>query len=131
MLRPLMLCVALAVCACKPAVRTDHAGDPRVRAASFFTERYAHSRFSGWEIRASAAGSDCSVLLVLTSQVMDDTLVEALHYGAGAYEVVEGGVHGFFHERAFRGVVYRDPTGRFWAFGAVSAAEAPELRPCR
>jgi hypothetical protein len=135
MLRHLMLYVALAACACNPAERAEHPHDPRVGAARFFTERYAHSRFSKWDIRATAAGHDCGVLLITTSQVMDDSLVEALHYGAGAYEVVEGGVQGFSRTRAFRGVVYSDPTKRFWTFGAVSKDEIDDeigaLMPCR
>jgi hypothetical protein len=130
MLRHLMLYVALAACACQPPVRTGHPGDPRIGAARIFTERYAHSRFARWDIRATAAGSDCAVLLVRTSQVMDDSLVEAIHYGAGAYEIVEGGVQGFSQARAFRGVVYSDPTKRYWTFGVVSESEAEELEPC-
>lgn len=127
----LILLVLLATLACKPSLRPPLANDPRVAAAAFFTEQYAHSRFSKWDIRAQAAGSGCDVLLVRTSQVMDDSMIEAIHYGAGPYEIVRGGVQGFYQQRAFRGVVYSDPTKRFWTFGAIAKDEAPALSPCR
>ncbi|HEY0372210.1 MAG TPA: hypothetical protein VGD79_09430 [Thermoanaerobaculia bacterium] len=130
MLRQLLLSLAIGVCACKPALHADRPHDPRIAAASFFTERYAHSRFAKWDIRATAAGDDCGLLLVHTTQVMDDTLVEALHYGAGNYAIVDGGVQTFMRKRGFRGVVYVDVLERSWTFGVVSEAEAPRLKPC-
>ena len=104
--------------------------DVRVRAAGLMTDRYARSRFSGWNIRASAAGADCAVLYVETPIVLEDAMVEALHYGAGAYDVVEGGVQQFSRERTFRGVAYKDGTGRLWTYGAVTASEAEGMRQC-
>jgi hypothetical protein len=62
--------------------------------------------------------------------VLEDSLVEAMHYGAGAYGVFNGGVHSFYRDRAFRGVAYRDTTQRVWTFGAVTTAEGAQLRAC-
>lgn len=105
--------------------------DGRVTAAITFTERFAKSRFAGWHVRAKAAGNDCGVLLVETSLILDEAMIEAMHYGAGAYDVYRGGVQQFSRERAFRGVVYRDPSLRTWAYGATTVVEAETLRPCR
>lgn len=110
-----------------PSTSTHHA---RVAAAQLFTQRFAHSRFAEWKIRANAAGSDCDVLLVQTPVVMEDAMVEALHYGAGAYGVVDGGVQRFARDRSFRGVAYKDASGRFWTYGDVTAARAGTLKPC-
>jgi hypothetical protein len=109
-----------------PPAPAHHA---RVIAAQFFTQRFAHSRFADWKIRANAAGRDCDVLLVQTPVVMEDAMVEALHYGAGAYGVVDGGVQRFARDRAFRGVAYKDSSGRFWTYGDVTA-RAETLKPC-
>ena len=105
--------------------------DGRITAASSFTERFARSRFADWHIRAKAAGEDCAVLLVETAMIMDESMIEAMHYGAGAYDVYRGGVQQFSRERAFRAVVYRDPSLRTWMYGAVNANEADTLQPCR
>jgi hypothetical protein len=104
--------------------------DLRVAAARAVTQRYAHSRLESWRIRASAAGSDCDVLLVDTSVLMEDSMVEALHYGGGAYDVDGGGVERVCRARAFRGVAYRDSAARLWTYGDVTADEARTLRPC-
>jgi hypothetical protein len=118
----------VAVCAPRqqPSPRED-----RVVAASQLTGRCAASRLAKWNIRGAAAGTDCSVLLVDTSMVLEDSLVEAIHYGTGAYAVVDGGVRRFTRDRAFRGVVYRDRTGHLWTYGDLTRPEAEELRPCR
>ena len=105
--------------------------DGRVTAATSFTERFAKSRFATWHVRAKAAGKDCGVLLVETSMIMDESMIEAMHYGAGAYDVYRGGVQQFSRDRAFRGVVYRDPSLRTWTYGATNATEVDTLRPCR
>lgn len=101
------------------------------KAAILFTDRYSQSRLSKWNVRASTAGDGCDVLLVHTSIVLEDSLVEAMHYGAGAYGVFEGGVNSFYRQRSFRGVAYKDPTGRVWTFGALTLSEASDLRACR
>ena len=102
--------------------------DARITAADMFTQRYSTSRLSKWNVRASAAGNDCSVLLVDTSVVLEDSIVEAIHYGTGAYEVYRGGVRDFYRERSFRGVAYRDPTNRVWTYG--SASDSEDLGAC-
>jgi hypothetical protein len=121
----LVLSLLATVCA------TPTARDERIAAASAFTGRCAASRLAKWNIRGTAAGADCSVLFVDTSMVLEDSLVEAIHYGTGVYAVVDGGVRHFTRERAFRGVAYRDRTGHVWTYGDLSRREAEELQPCR
>ena len=104
-------------------------GRERITAASALTHSYARSALAPWYVRGRAAAADCRVLFVETSVVMDDAMVEALHYGAGAYDVYRGGVEQFSRDHNFRGVAYRDFSGRTWVFGAVNPAEA--LTPCR
>jgi hypothetical protein len=116
----------LLACQSKPPHNNDH-----VVAASAFTQRYTHSRQSAWNVRGNAAGPDCDVLLVDTSVIMDDSMIEAMHYGAGAYDAVDGGVQRFCRERAFRGVAYKDASGKIWAYGAVTAEQARTLTRCR
>jgi hypothetical protein len=102
-----------------------------VTAANTFTQHYSQSRLARWNVRASAAGSDCAILIVQTSIILEDSLVEAMHYGAGAYAVYDGGVQNFYRKGAFRGVAYKDSTGRVWTYGATTVAEAHSLKPCR
>jgi hypothetical protein len=118
------LLILLLVCAC-----TTRRADVHVSAASLLTQRYAASRFAAWHVRASAAGADCAVLVVQTSVLLEDRMVEAMHYGAGTYEVFGGGVDGFARMRGFRGVAYRDVAGRVWTYGAVRRGEAE--RACK
>jgi hypothetical protein len=128
----LMLVVLLAAGAsCGPHPRSAPQRDLRVGAASLFTRRYSQSRLSGWNVRATAAGGDCGVLLVETSVLMEDSMVEALHYGAGAYGVVDGGVQRFSRDRSFRAVAYKDSSGRVWTYGDVTAGDAEKLTRCR
>ena len=124
--------VGLAVCliACAPR-QPQSVREERIAAASLLTRRCAVSRLAKWNIRSSAAGADCSILLVDTSMVLDDSLTEAIHYGTGVYAVVDGGVRHFSRERAFRGVVYRDRTGHVRTYGDLAQGEAEDLRPCR
>jgi hypothetical protein len=119
-----LLLFAAGTCQSRPQV------DARVTAAGVFTQRYSRSPLSVWNVHGRAAGTDCDVLLVETSVVMDDSMVEALHYGAGAYGVVEGGVQRFYLDGAFRGVAYRDSSGRVWMYGDVTRNEAETLKPC-
>ncbi len=128
-IRVLMMFV-LITAACGAGAPPSPTHSARVAAAQFFTQRFAHSRFADWKIRANAAGSDCDVLLVQTPVVMEDAMVEALHYGAGAYGVVDGGVQRFARDRSFRGVAYKDSSGRFWTYGDVTASRAETLKPC-
>lgn len=111
--------------------RKPTAADGRIAAANAFTRRYAQSRFSGWNIRADAAGADCDVLLVNTSVVLEESMIEAMHYGAGTYDIYDGGVQHFCREQTFRGVAYKDGSARVWTYGAVSTAEAEGMTACR
>jgi hypothetical protein len=125
-MRKLAFCLTLTVCAPHPSPR-----DAQIAAASTLTVRYAASAMAKWSLRGSAAGADCNVLLVETPVVLDDALVEAIHYGTGAYAVIDGGVRRFTRERAFRAVVYRDRTGRVWTYGDLAQSEAEGLQRCR
>lgn len=107
------------------AVRDQH-----ISAADAFTQQYAASRLAAWNIKAGAAGSDCDVLFVRTSIILEDSMIEALHYGAGAYNVYPGGVQKFYRDREFRGVTYTDPSERVWTYGKVDEDEGKELTPC-
>jgi len=120
-------CLIIATCAPprQPSVREN-----RITAASQFTRRCATSRLAKWNIRGAAAGADCGILLVETTMVLDDSLTEAIHYGTGAYVVVDGGVRRFTRECEFRGVAYRDRTGRVRTFGDLPQGEAEDLQPC-
>lgn len=120
----LLLLFVVAACESQP-------NDIRITHANAFTARYAKSRFSGWNVRATAAGHDCGVLLIRTSVLIDKRMVEALHYGGGPYDIHRGGVHDFYRERRFRGVAYQDPSGAAWTYGAVTKDEAETLKPCR
>src|SRR3954469_3807625 len=124
-----LVIVGLLAAACE--LRPTHPkNDARIVAATAFTDRYAHSRFARWNVRASARGRNCDVLLVETDMVMEDSMVEAMHYGAGAYGVVDGGVQRFYRDLSFRGVAYKDSSGRIWAYGDVTARDAATLSQC-
>lgn len=104
--------------------------DMHVTAATLLTERYATSPFAAWHIRATAAGSDCSVLVLQTGIILEDSMIETMHYGAGAYnDTIPGGVKKFLTDYAFRGVIYQDVSGRKWTYGAVTEKE--EVTRCR
>jgi len=124
----LFLMIVAAACDSNPHPATVNA---HVVAANALTREYAQSRLARWSLKARAAGSDCDVLFVETPMILDDALVEALHYGAGAYAIHIGGVDRFCRERAFRGTAYRDRSGRVRTFGEVGSAEAAGLKPCR
>lgn len=103
----------------------------QVSAANALTKVYTNSALAQWKVRGTAAGKDCGVLFVATSIIMEDALVDALHYGAGAYDIYPGGVNTFSREAKFRGVAYRDATQKVWTYGAVTPEEAAQLTPCR
>ena len=126
-----LLAFVAAAVSCEPTRRIPppSPSSAHVTAATLFTRNYAQSKLARWNVRAAAAGSDCGVLFVQTTVVMDDSMVEALHYGAGAYRVAGRGVDEFSREHSFRGVAYRDPSEKVWTYGNVSTREA--LTPCR
>jgi hypothetical protein len=119
--------IIVATLACNSSSRDD---DFHVSAASLLTNDYSHSRLASWNVRANAAGANCDVLLVETSVILEDSMVNALHYGAGAYGVYAGGVQRFSTDHSFRGVAYKDSTGHLWTFGGVTATEAETLTQC-
>ena len=129
-----MRLITLAFCflstACAPRTQPSER-EQRIVAASLLTKRCAASRLATWNIRGTAAGDDCGVLVVDSSTVLDDSLIEAIHYGTGSYEVVKGGVRQFTRDRAFRGVVYRDRTGHVRSYGDLSSQQLEDLQPCR
>ena len=127
--RSIGLVVFLTAAVCTPRQPLS-AREHRMAAAALFTRSCAASRLAKWNIRGIAAGADCGVLVVDTSMVLDDSLTEAIHYGTGAYAVVDGGVRHFSQERAFRGVLYRDGTGHVRAYGNLTQGEGEDLRPC-
>lgn len=102
-----------------PVIHRNHAAD-----ANELTVEYANSRFARWQIRGTATGDDDAVLCVSVAIVLDDSMVEALQYGGGFYDVYGGGIQSFMKERRFRGVTYVDRTGRVWMYGIVSPTEA-------
>lgn len=94
-------------------------------AADVFTRQHtAH------KLQAAAAGSDCRVLLIAIETRFDDDLVESIHYGTDDYKAF-GGVEQFARDRGFRAVVYRDPSGGLWTYGATTKDEARSLPRCR
>ena len=129
MTRSILLVVLATACIAKPPV-TGHR-DTHVTAAHALTQRYATSRFSAWHIRATAGGSDCAVLILQTGIILDDSMIEAMHYGAGSYDTYSGGMQRFMREHAFRAMAYRDVSGRIWTYGDVASDEAEALVPCR
>jgi hypothetical protein len=102
-------------------------------AARNLAERYAQSRWASWKIQATAAGGDCTVLIVRTSIALDDSMVETLQYGTGArdYDIFKGGVQQFCRDHGFRGVAYRDSAGHLWTYGAMTTKETDALVPCQ
>lgn len=130
--------LALVACADEPrqlpvtaaAMQRPSMARQRIAAADELTRQYADSRLAKWNIRAHAAGPQCSALVVEIDLIMEDTLIESLHYGVGAYDMIEGGVQRFYRERAFRGVAYRDATANVWTYGILSPPEVKTLEPC-
>jgi hypothetical protein len=113
----------------RPAPTVDHSA--RIAAATFVTDLYSRSRLATWNVRASAAGADCAVLLINVSIIMEDSMVEAMHYGAGDYEVYTGGLRNFSRQHRFRAVVYEDSSRHRWPYPATLPINEPEsLAPC-
>jgi hypothetical protein len=110
-------------------VRAPLGEDQRVTAATDLARLYAKSKLAAWDVTAVAIGSDCGILFVATPVVMEETMVAAMHYGAGSYRVIEGGIDRYSRQSRFRGVVYRDGSGMVWPYGDASKTEP--LTPCR
>jgi hypothetical protein len=107
------------------ACNADRAGEAAAAAAESFTRQHATR-----ELHASVAGSDCRVLLISMKTAFDKDLVESIHYGTDGYDAF-GGAEQFARDRGFRAVVYRDPAGTFWTYGATTRDEARSMPRCR
>ncbi len=127
------LLVALMGLGCHPprTAGLSRSARAHIDAARNFTDRYSRSRLAAWNIRASAAGADCDILKIEIPIILEDSMVEAIHYGAGSYNVYAGGVQHFSLERTFRAVSYKDASGRVWTYGSLSRNQAEALMPCR
>ncbi|HJQ36684.1 MAG TPA: hypothetical protein VKB93_06065 [Thermoanaerobaculia bacterium] len=112
-----LLLLALVACNAQPPSREN-------AAAEAFTR--AHRKH---KLQAAAAGSDCRVLLIAVETRFDNDLVESIHYGTGDYGAF-GGVEQFARDHKFRAVVYRDPRGGLWTYGATTRDEARSLPRC-
>jgi hypothetical protein len=126
-----VLALAIVHCGNDPHSRKPDAVKEHLVAARLFTSRCATSRLASWNVHAAAAGNDCGVLLIETPMILEDTIVEAMHYGTGSYDLYRGGINQFSRGRAFRGVAYKDGSGQLWLYGNLSRTEAESLRPCR
>jgi hypothetical protein len=126
-----VLALTILHCGDEPRLRKQAAAQEHIMAARTVTSDCAASRLAGWNIRASAAGNDCGILLIETPMILEDAIIEAIHYGTGVYDLYRGGVNQFSRAKAYRGVVYKDGSGQLWFFGNVSRIEAESLRPCR
>ena len=114
--------VLLALLACDFDPRADRS----VHAALECTELYAEH-----DLRASAAGDDCLVLLMQAETRLSDATVESIQYGTGDVAGYDGGVQQFLEDRRFRAVVYEDADGGLWTFGSITDDEAHSLKACR
>ena len=106
------------------------ASGTRIEAANTLTSQYAQSKFAQWELHAVAAGADCSVLYITTAKVLDDSVIEAMHYGAAPHDVYPGGVNRFYRDQHFLGAAYKDHNGRLWTYGEVTLNRSDRLDAC-
>jgi hypothetical protein len=106
------------------ACHAPHAGNDATNDAASFTKQHAKHK-----LKATAAGSDCRVLVIETEATFDDDLVESIQYGTSGYDAF-GGAEQFARDRGFRAVVYRDAAGRLWTYGATTRDEAQSLPGC-
>ena len=123
MRRTAMFLALLTMTACN-ASRSSYVAE-----ADTLTNQCARTSLATWHVRASAAGDDCDVLLLETdTMILEDAMVDAMHHGSGAYDMFEGGLQRYSEKRSFRGVAYRDKSGRIWRYGELSETEV--LQPC-
>jgi hypothetical protein len=110
---------------------TEHVTRPQVPAVRDLAPHLARPPYAQWKFDAAAAGDDCAVLFLRSRVLLDDSSVEAIHYGAGGYALPDGGLQQFARDRSFRAVVYRDASGVLWTHGATTRREAESLVECR
>jgi hypothetical protein len=103
----------------------ERAGEAEAAAAQSFTRQYDKHK-----LHASVAGSDCRVLLITSETALDKDLIESMHYGTDGYSAF-GGVEQLSRDRGFRAVVYGDPNGGLWTYGATTQDEARTIPRCR
>jgi len=114
------------VAACAKAESERQQQERQITAAEELTALYSKSVLVPWGVEAVAAGVDCKVLFVHVAVIMDDRMVEALHYGGGRYSVTPDGLERFYREHGFRGIAYEDDGRRQWVSGDMRRAEKDE-----
>lgn len=112
------------------ACHTPERHQKYIAAAERFTEG---SKAIG--LRASAASSDCDVLVIEADFPLNTRDVEAIHYGPshdiyGAGYMFADGVEPFYFRHRFRAVVYVGDEGKFWTYGATYRDEVKRLKRC-
>ncbi len=107
------------------ACDTPRAGKDVAKAVDLFTRQHRKH-----DLHASVGGTDCRVLIIGSETGFADDQVESIQYGVGNYEAF-GGAEQFARDRGFRAVVYRDPAGAFWTYGATTRDEARSMPRCR
>jgi hypothetical protein len=107
------------------ACNAPQAGKESIAAADMLTRDYAQR-----ELRASVAGTDCTILLIRSKTPLDIATIESIHYGTGEY-AAKGAVERFAERRRFRAVVYRDPSGIVQTYGSITRDEAQSMPRCR
>ena len=107
-----------------------YSSDGRIAAATR-SPGVMRNRASPLDIHADAAGTDFDVLFVRPPSFLEESMIEAMHYGAGTYDIYDGGVQHFCREQTFRGVAYKDASDRVWTYGAVSVPETEGMTACR
>jgi len=88
------------------------------------------SSLGQWDVSVHPAGADCDVLSIESGLILDETMVESMHYGTSSWRIHGGSVYRFMREQGYRGVAYRDRTGKTWTYGAVTADEVKSLPRC-
>jgi len=123
--------VIAAICLLSTMHCVRHSLDHHAADANVLTERYAASRFREWHIRATATGRDCAALVIDAHILLDESMIEAMHYGAGSYDTLKGGLKQFMLDHDFRGIVYKDVSGRVWTYDDIKQREIDGEVVCR
>ena len=70
-----LLLFAMAIAHCRTKQQPDHRRQLLVNAAKSLTARCATTGLRVWSVKAQAAGSDCRVLYIHTSVVLEDAMI--------------------------------------------------------